>query len=98
MLQQPRIELNSFQGDDPRSWLRKCNKFFQVNQVSDLHKLEYIEMFLEGKVGVWFQSFKLGKRSISWDELCEAFTKRFEKKGGWMNMRNLISWCKWELC
>ncbi|XP_017233152.1 uncharacterized protein LOC108207202 [Daucus carota subsp. sativus] len=82
VLQQPRIELCSFQGEDPRVWLRKCNKFFVVNQVSDSHKLDYMEMFLDGKADIWFQSFKLVKEKISWDDFCESLTKRFGKKGG----------------
>ena len=82
VLQQPRIELCSFQGEDPRAWLRKCNKFFVVNQVSDSHKLYYVEMLLDGKADIWFQSFKLVKEKISWDDFCESLTKRFGKKGG----------------
>nr|XP_017233536.1 PREDICTED: uncharacterized protein LOC108207610 [Daucus carota subsp. sativus] len=81
-LYQPRVDLQNFHGEDPRSWLRKCNKFFTINQVHDSLKVDYIEMFLEGRAEIWFQSFKLVQESVSWLQFCEALTKRFGKKGG----------------
>ncbi|XP_063942971.1 uncharacterized protein LOC108207610 [Daucus carota subsp. sativus] len=81
-LYQPRVDLQNFHGEDPRSWLRKCNKFFTINQVHDSLKVDYIEMFLEGRAEIWFQSLKLVQESVSWVQFCEALTKRFGKKGG----------------
>ena len=29
----PRMDLTTFQGDNPRGWLRRCNKFFSLNSI-----------------------------------------------------------------
>ena len=53
-----------------------------INQVSDKAKVEFVEMFLEGRADVWFQSIKLVQENLSWLEFCEALAKRFGMKGG----------------
>lgn len=82
MLHQPRIDLQCFQGEDPRTWIRKCNRFFLINQVNGSLKVGYIELFLEGKTDVWFQSYKMVKDCVSWSDFCDALTKLFGKKKG----------------
>lgn len=51
--------------EDPRSWVRKCNKFFLINQVSDHLKLDVIKMFLDGKAKTWYLSYKMVKGNVS---------------------------------
>ena len=55
----PKLELPIFVGDDPRVWLRKCPKFFNVYQIPTQAWIDTIEMYLEGKAEVWFQGLKL---------------------------------------
>lgn len=55
----PKVELSSFERDRPREWLRKCEKFFAIFQIGESQKLEVIELYLEGKVDVWYQGLKL---------------------------------------
>ncbi|XP_027172283.1 uncharacterized protein LOC113771935 [Coffea eugenioides] len=35
----PKLELHLFSGENPREWIRKCNKYFLLNKVPDEHKL-----------------------------------------------------------
>ncbi|KAL3516698.1 hypothetical protein ACH5RR_023600 [Cinchona calisaya] len=49
-----KIELSMFGGENPRDWIRKCNKFFTVYQIEGAHSMELIEIYLEGKVDIWF--------------------------------------------
>ena len=73
----------NFGGDDhPRTWIKKCNKFFQLYQVSEAFKVDIVEMYLEGRVDVWYQSFKLVNGRVSWDDLYDSLLKRFGKNGG----------------
>ncbi|WOH05166.1 hypothetical protein DCAR_0624580 [Daucus carota subsp. sativus] len=79
----PKVELTHFKGEeDPRVWLRKCNKFFLFHQVKDSFKCDLVEMYLDGKADTWFQSYKFVKETVSWKEFGEAIVKRFGKKGG----------------
>lgn len=82
MNHQPRLELPCFLGEDPRSWIRKCNKFFLLHQVSDVFKVEMIELYLEGKADIWYQSYKMVNGRVSWDNFCDSLMKRFGKNGG----------------
>ncbi|KAK1372370.1 hypothetical protein POM88_028563 [Heracleum sosnowskyi] len=81
-IHQPRLEIPNFSGEDPRSWIRKCDKFFLLYQVSDSLKVELVEMYLDGKVDVWYQSYKLLNGMVSWNEFCESLIKRFGRSGG----------------
>lgn len=67
---QPRIEMPLFNGEDPRSWVRKCNKFFSIHQLNERSRMEMLELYMEGKADIWFQSYKLVYGTINWDEFC----------------------------
>lgn len=78
----PKVELTHFSGEDPRSWIRKCNKFFLFHQVSETLKYDLVEMYLDGKADTWFQSYKFVKGVVSWEVFCDDLVKRFGRKGG----------------
>lgn len=65
----PKIELPFFYGNNPRKWIRKCDKFFLVYQIEEEYKTDVVEMYLEGKVNIWYQSLKLTQGRIAWSEL-----------------------------
>ncbi|KAL3527962.1 hypothetical protein ACH5RR_012618 [Cinchona calisaya] len=75
-----KIELQMFYEDNPRDLINKCNKFFSVYQIEEPQQMDLVELYLDGKVDVWFQSNKLSKGSISWDEFCKALVRRFGDK------------------
>ena len=50
---QYRMEIPNYMGEDPRSWIRKCNKYFLTYQVSETSKVDIVEMHLDGKADVW---------------------------------------------
>ena len=78
----PRIELPMFSGEKPKEWLRKCDHFFFICQVPEQSKVETVELYLEGKVDVWFQSLKLVKGEMTWEQFFGHLIKRFGEKGG----------------
>lgn len=40
-----------------------------------------VEMYLEGKVDIWYQSLKLTRERVAWREVSMLLVKRFEEKG-----------------
>ncbi|KAL2512326.1 Uncharacterized protein Adt_17926 [Abeliophyllum distichum] len=38
----------------PREWLRKARKYFRLHQVAEELKVGIAEMYLKGKVDIWF--------------------------------------------
>lgn len=61
------MELTHFSGEDPRGWIRKCNKFFLFHQINENLKYELVEIYLECKADSWFQSYKFVKGTVSWN-------------------------------
>lgn len=77
----PKLEFSIIKGENPREWVRKCQKYFQLFQVSEFQKTDIVEIHMEGKADVWFQGFKAGIPRISWSELAEEMQRRFEDMG-----------------
>lgn len=78
----PRIELPMFSGENPKDWLRKYERFFSICQIPEHCRIDTVELYLEGKVDVWYQSLKFTKRKLSWGQFAEDLVKRFGEKGG----------------
>lgn len=54
----PRLDFPIFDGTNPRAWLRRCSKIFQVYQVKPESQVETAAMFLDTKPDIWFQEWK----------------------------------------
>ena len=73
----PRLDFPIFEGSNPRSWIRKCQKIFQVYQIPDPSQVEAASMFLDTKPDIWFQEWKEGRDVLKWDEFVAAICRRF---------------------
>ncbi|KAL4347328.1 hypothetical protein GQ457_17G018120 [Hibiscus cannabinus] len=76
----PKIELQFFDGDNPRSWVRKCEKFFSIFAVPEVNKVEVASMYLIGKAETWFDGYIMQKNHLSWQEFVSDMTHRFTDK------------------
>lgn len=61
---------------------RKCNKFFSIHQIEEIEKMEVVDLYLDGKADVWYQSFRLIRGRVSWPEFSEALLRRFGDRTG----------------
>lgn len=52
-----KIIFPTFDGTSPKMWINKCNKYFNINQMSDEQKLYMISIHLEGRVDIWFHDY-----------------------------------------
>lgn len=50
----PKIELLTFEGKEPRVWLRKCTKYFDVYKVPKDQRIGIACLFLVDKADAWF--------------------------------------------
>lgn len=77
-----RVEFPYFDGivgADHCSWLRKCERYFHYNHVSNPEqKLEEVVLHLNGRVEAWYFSYQLSKGNVRWPEFCEKICKRFQ--------------------
>ncbi|KAG8371465.1 hypothetical protein BUALT_Bualt13G0090400 [Buddleja alternifolia] len=75
----PRVEFPKFDGMNPRTWVRRCMRYFQiVNTISDEHKVQLAAIHLKGNAELWYQGYMEGKGKLSWQEFVRAIYDRFD--------------------
>ncbi|KAE8673195.1 hypothetical protein F3Y22_tig00111807pilonHSYRG00050 [Hibiscus syriacus] len=68
MLPQPKLDLQMFDGSNPRGWVRKCQKYFNLVGVPEEQKLDVAAMYLMGKAETWFDGYIIQKHRVTWHE------------------------------
>lgn len=53
--------------------MRKASKYFQFHQVEDEMRVEIAEMYLKGKVDIWFHGFIFSYPTVD----CDMFRRKF---------------------
>ncbi|KAJ4777533.1 polyprotein [Rhynchospora pubera] len=74
----PKLEFPTFSGNNPRGWLYKCERFFQMAQIPERHKLEVATMHMQGKAETWVQG--VVREGMFWEEFAHEVIDRFEPK------------------
>lgn len=74
-----KVEFPKFDGTDLRSWLYKCNQFFQLDNIDDAQKVRLAAIHLEGKALLWHQNFmkKCSNVLPTWKKYTEEINLRF---------------------
>ncbi|XP_027170262.1 uncharacterized protein LOC113770100 [Coffea eugenioides] len=73
----PKMDLPVFDGDNPREWIRKANKYFKIHGVEDDMKSEVAELYFRDRADIWFHGVFHGREVIPWEELTTALCVRF---------------------
>ncbi|KAL4385166.1 hypothetical protein GQ457_15G026180 [Hibiscus cannabinus] len=76
----PKIELQLFEGDNPRGWVKKCEKYFAIFGVPEEQKLEVASMYLVGRAETWFDGYIMQKHRVHWHEFTADICHRFSDK------------------
>ncbi|OIT26263.1 putative mitochondrial protein [Nicotiana attenuata] len=69
-----------FDGTNPRAWIRRCDRYFEIYKVPDHQKMTYIAMHLKDKVDNWFDAYVIdgeGGGVVDWPLFCMDICKRF---------------------
>ncbi|KAG8375501.1 hypothetical protein BUALT_Bualt10G0106400 [Buddleja alternifolia] len=75
----PRVEFPHIDGENPRSWILRSNRYFQViSTIPGEQKVALASVYLEGKVEMWFQGFMEGRELPSWSQFTIAILARFD--------------------
>lgn len=75
----PKWELPSFEGQDPKVWVRKCERYFSLYRTHDDQKVEAAALYLNGATEVWYHSLLLSKGTVTWIEFKEELISRFSE-------------------
>ena len=74
----PKINFPKFDGCNPRSWLRKFEKFFELYNISEHEKHCYASVHLGNRVDMWFDSYIVNHRGrMKWKRFCMELCRRF---------------------
>ncbi|KAG8364002.1 hypothetical protein BUALT_Bualt19G0081000 [Buddleja alternifolia] len=77
----PKVEFPHFHGDNPTTWIKKCNRYFQVvSTITDDQKVPLASIHLERKAELWFQSFIEGRDLPTWSQFATAILERFDEQ------------------
>lgn len=76
------VEFPRFTGDDPRGWVKRCNRFFNVNPVLEQEKVMLAALHLEGKADNWYMDYLEGRDYIGWPAFTEMLVERFSEEDG----------------
>ncbi|OIT37800.1 putative mitochondrial protein [Nicotiana attenuata] len=67
-----------FNGTDPRAWIRRCDRYFEIYKVPEPQKMTYIAMHLKDKVDNWFDAYIIDRGGIvDWPLFCMDICRRF---------------------
>ncbi len=76
----PRLNFPIFTGEQPRNWVRRCERYFDIYGIKEQQKLEIIALHLEAKADTWFQGYIAERESVNWRDFTEEACKRFDNK------------------
>ena len=77
----PKIVFPSFDGNNPRNWIRKCKKYFNIHPMDDDQKLDMVSIHMEGKADTWFHDYQESNDPFSWDQFVIDVSARFLEVG-----------------
>lgn len=70
----------SFEGKEPKAWLRKLVKYFKIYRVPMGQRVQLASLFLRDKVDAWFHNWNKG-REPNWDKYERGVYSRFGDEG-----------------
>lgn len=71
-----KFEFPKFDGNNPRSWVRRCNKLFAHHVVHEHQKIYLSTMNLEGEAEAWYSGFVQHGKELTWAGLVEEIFAR----------------------
>lgn len=74
------IEFPHFEGANLRSWVYKCDQFFEVDNTPSNTKVKIASVHLDGKALQWHQSYmksRITRDPPTWEEYVRALSERF---------------------
>lgn len=73
-----KVELPTFEGNNPLGWISRAEKFFQVQKVQDQERMRLAYICMEGDANHWFQFWADKVEEPTWDEFVKALIERFD--------------------
>lgn len=76
----PKVDFPRFEGDHPRVWKEKCEKYFYMYQVPVHLWIPMATINFYGNASLWLQTYEAQHNIDSWPELCAAVESKFGRE------------------
>lgn len=77
----PKLDLPAFNGEEPREWSGKYERYFRIYQIPEKKWVEVATMHFTGKAHRRKEGYLVDKPNINQEELTEAVCRRFGDSG-----------------
>ncbi|XP_026410936.1 uncharacterized protein LOC113306183 [Papaver somniferum] len=74
----PKLDFPRFNEENPRGWIQKSERYFQLNDIEEHRKVDIAAIYLEGKAEKWCLNFQVNRNKITWQDLSTHLCARFE--------------------
>ena len=78
----PKVEFRVFEGSNPRVWIKKCMKYFNLCKILDHQKVDLASLYLIGKAESWYNSYIAVRRQVDWEDFVVDLCSRFKEDIG----------------
>jgi hypothetical protein len=73
----PKIDFPKFDGEHPRVWREKCEKYFHMYNVPVHVWVSFATINFRGNTELWLQTYEAQHSILTWPELCVAVEEKF---------------------
>lgn len=72
-----KVELPSFDCDDPVGWITRAETYFEVQGISEEVKVKLAKLSMEGPTIHWFNLLRETEEDLTWEKLKQALIERY---------------------
>ncbi|XP_074303808.1 uncharacterized protein LOC141638304 [Silene latifolia] len=76
----PKLEFPSFDGNNPRIWMKKCEKYFNLCKIPENQRVDLASMYMIGRAESWFNSYIVVRPHVDWDDFIVDLCARFKEE------------------
>jgi hypothetical protein len=86
----PKLNFPEFSGENPKLWLSRCEKYFDMYGVEEFRWIHIASMYLKDAAARWFQSIECRLRGASWKDFSILLLERFGREQKELLIRQLF--------
>ena len=78
----PKLHCPSFDGTNPRIWLKKCSRYFRLYGIPEDARVDLASLAMTAKAEVWVTSYLATWQHVEWvDFICDLNARFKDEKG-----------------
>ena len=74
----PKLTCPSFDGTNPRMWIKKYNRYFDLCKIADEAKVEHASLYMIDKAQIWVFSYLSNRKHVDWEDFKFDLVVRFK--------------------